>query len=713
MKIKLLFMLLLVWCKPAFAQAVAHEPEPLIQCNSEVFDLNQTIPEILMDQDPQFFVVTFFNTQSDAETNSNAIATPEFYIGQMSEIIYARVTSLIDDSFDITSFEISFEITWVEQFPDVTVCDYFELPFLQSGAEGYYTEPSGGGYMFSPGDFIETSMTLYLYYLSGSCESESSFSITVVGDISGGLQSLSRCSTEDAFDLTEAFTQLMVIAPNSDPSIHMTYEDAASGSNPMDWFTPFSWEFGTGTLYVRVHRGDCDPVVKPLLLETIECSNATISGTVRADFDLNGCSTSDPALPVFVISNQSGGETRYAYTNAQGQYAFTNVQEGSNIVNANTVYLPDFMTVNAPDSYNFAMGPDDNATANFCVTFDPTNDLAITLIPLDQPRPGFGARYRVYLQNLGTLYQDANATLVFDDVRLDVVSAAGGTVSGNEIHYSLGSMAPLSTVTYEVLFTVAIPPVADAGDVLHFEAFVIADPDADLTNNVTTLAQIIVNSYDPNDIIVHEGAFITQTQAQDYLHYTIRFQNTGTADAINVRLENELSAFLDEETFRPVAASHTYHVERSGSMLQIRFENINLASEQENEPLSHGFFTYRVKPVSGFSEGDVIENSAGIFFDFNAPIITNIAATQIQSLGVSGPSVPRITVAPNPTSGQIEIAGMSGTVELEVFDLSGKKLKSEILGEAFTADVSGLASGIYMLRLSNGSSASNHKLIVK
>ncbi len=274
-------------------------------------------------------------------------------------------------------------------------------------------------------------------------------------------------------------------------------------------------------------------------------------------------------------------------------------------------------------------------------------------------------------------------------------------------------MAPLSTVVYELLFNVAIPPVADAGDVLYFEAFVTAEPDADLTNNVATLAQTIVNSYDPNDIIVHEGAFITQTQAQNYVHYTIRFQNTGTADAINVRLENELSAFLDEETFRPVGASHAYQVERSGAMLQIRFDNINLASEQENEPLSHGFFTYRVKPVSGFSEGDVIENSAGIFFDFNAPILTNIATTQIQQLGVSSSSTPRVTVGPNPASGRIEIAGISGTVHLEVFDLSGKRLRSETLSEPLATDISGLSSGIYMLRLTNGSSASNHKLIVK
>src|SRR5690606_30723423 len=99
----------------------------------------------------------------------------------------------------------------------------------------------------------------------------------------------------------------------------------------------------------------------------------------------------------------------------------------------------------------------------------------------------------------------------------------------------------------------------------------------------------------------------------------------------------------------------------------------------------------------------------GIFFDFNAPILTNIATTQIQQLGVSDLSMPRVTVAPNPTSGRIEIGGMSGTVLLEVFDLSGKKLKSETLLESYSADVSGLSSGIYMLRLTNGSSALNHK----
>lgn len=714
MKRTLLLLLMSLWSFQASAQAVAYQPEPLFQCNSEVFDLTQKNWEILQDQDPELFTVTYFNTYEDATANIGAIEDPEFYIGMMFETVFARVTSLEDDSFDVTWFEISFDISWVEFLPDVTVCDYFELPQLGSGAEGYYTEPSGNGFLFYPGDFIETSMTLYLFNMTGGgCVSESSFHVTVIGDIPGGLQTLERCGLDETFDLSAAFTQLQIMAPNSDPSVHASYDDAMSGTDPIDWLAPFSLAPETTTLYVRMHRGNCEPVIKSLLLETVDCSNATISGTIRADFDMNGCTASDPALPIFVVSNQSNGEIRYAYTNANGEYAFSNVAEGSNLVSANTLYLPGFMTVNAPDSYALNIGPNQNATADFCVTYDPRNDLAISIVPLDLPRPGMVSHYVVHLKNLGTLYQDAQFTFVFNDVLLDLVSAPGATVSGNEIHYSLANMAPLTTVTYVLSFAVALPPVAEAGNQLHFEAFVIAEPDADSTNNVSTLTQTIVNSYDPNDIIVHEGAFISEVQAQGYLHYTIRFQNTGTADAINVRLENELSSFLNAGTFMPVASSHAYQVERSGAMLEIRFNNINLPAEQDNEPLSHGYFTYRIKPVNGFSEGDVIENSAGIFFDFNAPIITNIAMTQIQPLSVPDPAIASVVVAPNPTSGLIEISGMSGAVVMDIFDLSGKQLKSETLREVYTADVSGLASGVYMLRLSSGALVSNHKLIVR
>src|SRR5690606_10031365 len=117
---------------------------------------------------------------------------------------------------------------------------------------------------------------------------------------------------------------------------------------------------------------------------------------------------------------------------------------------------------------------------------------------------------------------------------------------------------------YIINFTVLTPPTVDAGDLLVSSAVVtINSAESNPANNSSTLSQTVVNSYDPNDITCHEGDFISPDQADDYLTYTIRFQNTGTAEAVNVRLENELDELLDWSTFQPIASSHTYLAERA------------------------------------------------------------------------------------------------------------------------------------------------------
>src|SRR5213078_3322827 len=106
-------------------------------------------------------------------------------------------------------------------------------------------------------------------------------------------------------------------------------------------------------------------------------------------------------------------------------------------------------------------------------------------------------------------------------------------------------------------------------------------------NNVSHLNQPVVNSYDPNDISVAQGETIFQNQVGDDLVYTIRFQNTGTADAINVKLEDILDPKLDALTFRPVSASHPYTIERIGNNVKFKFTGINLPASSVDEPASH------------------------------------------------------------------------------------------------------------------------------
>ena len=61
------------------------------------------------------------------------------------------------------------------------------------------------------------------------------------------------------------------------------------------------------------------------------------------------------------------------------------------------------------------------------------------------------------------------------------------------------------------------------------------------------------------------------------------------------------------------------------------FDNINLPDSISNEPGSHGYIEYTIRPRRDISEGAYITNRASIFFDLNSPIITNYTENRITS----------------------------------------------------------------------------------
>ena len=62
-------------------------------------------------------------------------------------------------------------------------------------------------------------------------------------------------------------------------------------------------------------------------------------------------------------------------------------------------------------------------------------------------------------------------------------------------------------------------------------------------------------------------------------------------------------------------------------MLNFIFNPISLPDSIHNEPLSHGFVKFSLKPRSPVNIADTIYNNAAIYFDFNSPVITNQAKT--------------------------------------------------------------------------------------
>ena len=138
----------------------------------------------------------------------------------------------------------------------------------------------------------------------------------------------------------------------------------------------------------------------------------------------------------------------------------------------------------------------------------------------------------------------------------------------------------------------------------------------------------ITCAYDPNDKQTFpsrpEASNSNYTQLDEYIQYTVRFQNTGNDTAFTVRIVDQLSPDLDWNTLEPLSASHPYRTTLfPDGELEFLFEDILLPDSTTNEPESHGYVTFRMKAYDHLEDLTIIENTANIYFDYNPAIVTN------------------------------------------------------------------------------------------
>ena len=345
--------------------------------------------------------------------------------------------------------------------------------------------------------------------------------------------------------------------------------------------------------------------------------------------------------------------------------------------------------------------------------------MEISIFPITQdPRPGFQSQYRVVYTNRGAVRESGTITFEYDGSMMtyDNATETVQSLTVEEVVFNFQDLDPLESRFIDIVFTILPPPTVNVGDLLNFFSTVDGGNDSDLTpvNNTHGIKQFVVNSYDPNDISVMEGPEIFIEDADKYLHYLIRFQNTGSASAININVEHELDEKLDWETMRLEDLSHPGRVEIiNGSMVNFIFDDIHLPDSTSNEPASHGHIAYKIKPKSNVVVGDVFNAVADIYFDFNAPIITNTAITEIvEPLGVAEFDMQSIQLFPNPAKDKLEIVSNQIIDRLNVVDINGRKLKVIKLSNLeYSFDVSSLAKGVYFMEIYSGNSSSTKKFI--
>lgn len=328
-------------------------------------------------------------------------------------------------------------------------------------------------------------------------------------------------------------------------------------------------------------------------------------------------------------------------------------------------------------------------------------------------RPGFELLYVIHVDNLTTATTGAVTLTVEMDPVLEPVSVfpVASNVSGNTYTWELSMTTAFQH--QEVRLRMLVPPdVSLLGSTLNTTATVVtAQTDVDLTNNTAVGQQIITGSYDPNDKLVRttagqEGVYLITED--DHLDYTIRFQNTGTDTAFNVVITDTLPASLDPATIQWGATSHacTRMMEADGTLKFIH-TNILLPDSNVNEPLSHGFVSFRIRPRQPVVPGTVIENIANIYFDFNPPVITDACVLVAEfSTAVQENADARIQLMPNPTDGVLYLhlrEAAYTTVQVSAMDGRTIEVPVQRSADRLQLDVRSLPAGVYVVRTAEGS----------
>lgn len=443
-------------------------------------------------------------------------------------------------------------------------------------------------------------------------------------------------------------------------------------------------------------------------------------------------------LTAFVDSNTNGVKDATEFNFSYGSFTYikNNVGPTSYLsVPSGVVPIYDF---NPANTYDFNYQIDSEYTPYYAAT--PTNfndiniatgsgtqmlyfpitilqsytDVSVVLVPINSPRPGFTFTHKIVYRNMGNVPTSGIVTYNKNTASIVITTILPAATSTNATGFTYNYSNLMPGEVREIVVTMLVPtiPTVNLGDIVTASVSISSSiSDMNTANNVFPIAQTVVGSYDPNDKNEARGTTIPigQFTQNDYLFYTIRFQNTGTASAETVRIEDFLQSQFDLASVRMLSASHNYSLERINTKLIWTFNNINLPEAFQNEVLSQGYVTFKIKLNPGFAVGDVIANTAQIYFDFNPAIITNtFQTTFVPNLTSGSFSLNNAVVYPNPAKElvNVQLKNSSETLKtIMIYDMIGKIIKT-VSGNASqqsTIHVGDLASGAYMIEITTDS----------
>ena len=366
-------------------------------------------------------------------------------------------------------------------------------------------------------------------------------------------------------------------------------------------------------------------------------------------------------------------------------------------------------------------------------------------------RCGFTVPFWLTVSNDGCTPQSGEVRLTLhEDAELVIADQEPDEIKDGTLIWTFSDLAPGQRQQFHL--QLRMPDETYAGQPIEMPVTTLtADADGNEVRDTFLYDDLLRCAIDPNDKRSWpsrpEETNSNYTQLDEEITYMIRFQNTGNDTALTVLLEDQLSDQLDYGTFRKIDASHECRIGLSdGGLLEVFFDDIYLPDSTTNEPASHGFFTFGIRVRDSLADYTTIENTAGIYFDFNQPVITNTTKnTMLETLdadadgyfffdecddtnaainpgvtdtpgngvdencdGVDGTNAVRdfgttvLEVAPNPTRNKLRIR-LADDLEVAyaLFGVDGRGLRQGRFRREAELSLVDLPAGLYVLRLTD------------
>jgi hypothetical protein len=464
----------------------------------------------------------------------------------------------------------------------------------------------------------------------------------------------------------------------------------------------------------------------------------TITGTVYNDANGNCVmDAGENGIPNIQIHCSGFG---YAYTNASGVYSFQVPSGTYTLTQSVLAAYPLAGCQNNAIPVTVTAAANCTQTVNFANAINPLHDIHVSLWG-SAAVPGNVYGQTFIVSNQGTVTENSILAGYHTDGQINAaaISPSGIFTSPSANYYTTSgntfpSLAPGASESFSMDYNV--PTNIPMGTNLVFrDSAVYTSPmsgwinDYSPWNNVNVHYSTVVSSYDPNFMEVNpkgQGAAGYIGREDTTLEYMVHFQNLGTYKAQNVIVIDTLDQDLDWRTLRPVYSTHKAKISiDEHGVLKYTFKDIQLPAKMYDDAGSNGMFTFTIKQKPNLAYGTQIWNQAGIYFDYNEPVITNTVLNTLKEPTDIDDRKNKdkfaFAIYPNPArtgfTAVVDNKVANAATSIAITDISGrtiavKEMRLQSGKQLIPMNTEALTAGVYFVNLNIEGNKSTQKLVI-